>query len=339
MQRFRPCPYTTKLTTFPYNKGFGHSMGGTVLINLALLHPRLFTTVVAIEPIIKCDQKEQDFISSYSLSYKQDTWPSKEAADASVRRNPFYRGWDPRVVDLFLAHSMRPAAPTSNKADSPSRPQKRNEASQTPSQPVTLKTTRDQETLSYARSAYPASRTQALHTWTPVRRTHPDLGDERNRTSAFHKPESYLTYLQLPFLRPSCHYIYGANTHLVTSQAEERELKLKTSGTATGGSGGSAEGRVTQTVVKGVGHFLPFEAPEVVANTAGQWMSAEMEKWREEEGEDAAIWGDIAVDKRARLEPDWHFWQEKMHGERVRKMVEQAKKRKQAKAAQDKARL
>lgn len=311
---------------FSPHLGIGHSMGGTVIVNLALLHPRLFTTIIPIEPIIKRDQHNQDFTTSYSLTYKQDTWPSLTAAHNSVRRHPFYRTWDSRTLDLFRTHSLRNAGPPKSSLTSPNISPARADPTT-----VTLKTTRDQETLSYARAAYPPKPTSPLHSWQPSRLTHPDLGSERYPGNAFYRPESFMTFVQLPFLRPSCHYIYGAKTHLATNQAAERALKLQTTGTATGGSGGAEAGRVTETVVDGVGHFLAFEVPELIAGTAGRWMTQEVRRWREEEGNEQAIWGGVERSMRGKVEGDWHLWQERMYGERVRGMAAEAKKRKATK--------
>lgn len=291
-------------------------MGGTVITNLALLHPRLFTSIIALEPIIKQNQRNNDFSPAYGMTYKKDSWPTRAAAVSALKRNPFNRSWDPRTLDLFLTHSLR--------------------ETNDPSKPVTWKTTRDQEALTYARAAYPPSTATPLAAWTPPRRTHPDLGAERNKHDPFYRPESYMTFMQLPFVRPSVHYIYGAKTHLSTSQGVERELKLSTTGTATGGSGGAEEGRVVQTVVPDVGHFLTFEVPGKVAAVVGEWVGKEVGRWREEEGDEEAIWGAVERGARGKVEKEWHVRLEEQFGAKMRKMAADAKRRQEAKAQKQK---
>ncbi|CAG8978896.1 hypothetical protein HYALB_00005233 [Hymenoscyphus albidus] len=61
--------------------GIGHSLGGCVMINLALLHPRLLTTVIAIEPVINKNGLEKHFTGAYPITFKRDTWPTRKEAE------------------------------------------------------------------------------------------------------------------------------------------------------------------------------------------------------------------------------------------------------------------
>lgn len=279
--------------------GFGHSMGGNVIINLALLHPRLLTTVIAVEPVINTSPAEMDFIGTFPLTIKKDRWPSREAAMTSITKSPFYAHWDPRVLSLFREHGLR-SLPTSAA---------QNDTKDT----VTLTTTKHQEVLSFARAAFPPSRTQNLASFVPTLDTHPDLGADRHASNAFYRPESTMTFQQLPYLRPSCFFVYGANSHMAAGRAPGRKDKLESTGTATGGSGGAAVGRVQEKVVKG-SHFVPFEIPDEIADILSQWYDGELDRWHQQEADEKRTWNATPIASRSAVSEDWVHWVHKLWG-------------------------
>ncbi|KAF2210350.1 hypothetical protein CERZMDRAFT_99414 [Cercospora zeae-maydis SCOH1-5] len=80
-----------------------------------------------------------------------------------------------------------------------------------------------------------------------------------------------MTYERLPQLRPPCLFVYGSKSHFKSSHAKGRKEKTDVTGTATGGSGGVAEGMVKDVVTNG-SHFVPFERPDAIAELAdGDW--------------------------------------------------------------------
>lgn len=87
--------------------GIGHSMGGTNIVQLALLHPRLFTSIVCIEPIINSRHKGMNFASTYGLSARKDVWASREQAIAELGRGPMTKTWDSRVSRKTHSFSFR----------------------------------------------------------------------------------------------------------------------------------------------------------------------------------------------------------------------------------------
>jgi pimeloyl-ACP methyl ester carboxylesterase len=279
--------------------GFGHSMGGNVIVNLALLHPRLLSTVVAVEPVINTSAHEMNFIGTYSLTFREDKWPSKDAAMKSIAKSPFFAKWKPRVLDLFRQHGLR----------------------DTSAGDATLVTTKHQEVLSFARAAFPASRSASLADFTPDRVRHADLGDDRHPGNAFYRPESTMTFQQLPFLRPSCLYIYGKRSHMSAANDKGRKDKLRHTGTATGGSGGAAAGRVQDVVVEG-SHFAPFEQPEQIASLVSNWLDREMTAWRDEQAAENDAWQAVPLARRSTVSDDWIYWVLKLWG---KKYVAQSK--------------
>lgn len=286
------------------------------MVNLALLHPRLLTTLIAIEPVINKDAAGMNFVGTYGITFKKDKWPSRQAAEEFFRKNPFYKHWNPKTLDLFLQHGLRELSP-------PSQPAQGAEGVA-----VTLTTTKDQEVLSFARAAYPKFG-EPKSSFTPSPRKHADLGtgDERNMANIFYRPEAPMTYAALPRLRPSCFYIYGSKSHMAAANEQGRRDKREVTGTGRDGSGGVAQGRVQESVLKG-SHFVPFESPGGVAEQSVQWLAAEMEQWRADEEAERKELESIPLNRRARLEDDWYKWVKAEFGNSAPKPRDKAAKSK-----------
>ena len=88
--------------------GVGHSMGGSQLVNLSLMHPRLFTSLILIDPVIqRLPSAKGNMGPAKASTNRRDRWPSRVAAEASFKRSKFYQSWDPRVLDLWVKHGLR----------------------------------------------------------------------------------------------------------------------------------------------------------------------------------------------------------------------------------------
>ncbi|KAI0157298.1 prolyl aminopeptidase-like protein [Xylariaceae sp. FL1272] len=71
--------------------GIGHSFGASVLTQLSLTHPSLFTTLVLLEPSISTLERNASVISvSQLLAVRRDVWPSRDAAGKSIRGSRLY---------------------------------------------------------------------------------------------------------------------------------------------------------------------------------------------------------------------------------------------------------
>lgn len=268
------------------------------MLDLALMHPRLFVSVVAVEPIAMETAQEATFRGVYSLAFKADRWPSREEAVDSVKRNPFYKTWDPRVVELYIKHAWEP-----------------DDRATSASGGVRTITSKDQELLTFARAAYPSDRQQRLDSFVPDPLRHPDMPLQRNKAEAAYRPEPFITFALLPHLRPSCHYVFGGRTHMKSCQDEGRLKKRHATGVGIGGSGGWTAGRVRDSVVAKGSHFLPFEVPADLATThMGPWLSAELERWQREEATEDGV----APSKRAEVPEDWHYWMEHAYGSKAK---------------------
>lgn len=238
--------------------GLGHSMGGTVMINLALLHPRLFTTVIAIEPTLNRTATEMNFRGAYGPTFRKDQWSSQEEANKFFEANAFYKNWDKRSFDLWLQHGLCSAHKEG--------------------QAVMLKTSKHQEALTFARPSYPSQK-HPLHDFQPTSQRHPDLGSDREASNAFYRPETTITYAALPLLGPSCLYMYGSRSQMVSAHEKGRADKLNITGTGTGGNGGATQSRVADRILKG-SHFVPLEKPAAITEEAGHWMGVQLSTLR-----------------------------------------------------------
>ncbi|KAI5297032.1 hypothetical protein KEM55_005245, partial [Ascosphaera atra] len=190
--------------------GVGHSMGGHHIVHLALMHARLMHTIVCIEPMIvrrltwsKCDA-ENDKRTFYNMAFtaassvRKDTWPSREKAAESLRRNPFFKAWDQRAFDKYVQYGLRETSPS---------PRQGGEKA------VTLTTTRHQEAFMFARPAYNLPPDPAT-----AHVTHPDHVEGITASGPFYRPECSLLFAQLPFLRPSVLYVFGNKSQCYTCE-------------------------------------------------------------------------------------------------------------------------
>ncbi len=253
--------------------GVGHSFGGNILTHLSLLHPRLLTTLVLFDPVITrftFGKVGTGVGPARSSTYRRETWPSRQAAEESFRRSPFYAAWDPRVLDAWVAHALR---------DTPT-PLFPGDGGQ-----VTLATTKHQEVFTFFRPLWPYARPDG----TVDRDGAPDFDPEMNeRVDAsnpfpFYRSEGSAILRSLPHVRPSVLWVFGEESDL--SQREGRREKVESCGSGGGGSGGVKAGRVDEILMEGRGHLFPMEVPDQCAGHAAAWIGKEMRRWRAAERE------------------------------------------------------
>ncbi|RAK98073.1 alpha/beta hydrolase [Aspergillus ibericus CBS 121593] len=258
--------------------GIGHSFGGNIITNLAYLHPRLFTTLLLIDPAIQLNPPPMGFGTdapgaiNYTLRRK-DVWPSREAA---VRANrSLFHGWDPRCVDLMARYGFRDL-PTRLYPDVAAI-QARFDSSDTP---VTLTTTKYQDLVAQIRENFSARNPTTGRIEIP-QATHADM-DPPAAFIPLYRPEPRSTFFRLPSLRPSCLWVLGGATYL---NLDEMRLAIQTCGTGVGGSGGVPEGRVKEVTLPGLGHLMPFQNVGTVAEPCVAWLQDEMDRFRRMERE------------------------------------------------------
>ena len=247
--------------------------------NLALMHPRLFTTVILLDPVIHIAPlplgigKEPPGNVNMS-TYRRDIWPSRQAAAEAYAKTPVFAAWDKRVFERQVAFGFRDL-PTALYPDLP--------ADANPSSPpVTLTTTRHQEVWTYVRPNYEMyNNHQAGEKLVVNRSTHADF-DPTVALLPFYRPEPIIIFHRVSEVRPSALWALGGTSNL--PRAELRQA-AKACGTGPGGSGGMMEGRVKEVIFPDHGHLFPMEIVDDTAHECALWLGTEMNRWRKEEEE------------------------------------------------------
>ncbi|KAI4871049.1 putative toxin biosynthesis protein [Hypoxylon rubiginosum] len=266
--------------------GLGHSFGAACLTRLSLLHPRLLSALVLLDPTITAFSFARSVgpgqTPARASSFRRETWPDRDAAAASFRRSPFYRAWDPRVLDAWIAHGVRSTPTLLFPSSSPN------------DDKATLRTPKHQEVFTYFRPLWPHVREvkspDGSRSFVVDKDGAPDFDpaaqDEaltRDVVFPFYRSEGASILKHLPEVRPSVLWVFGGDSDL--GQPEGRKFKLETCGVGGGGSGGLAAGRVAEVVMEGRGHLFPMEVPGECARHAAAWIGKEMARWREGERE------------------------------------------------------
>ena len=244
--------------------GLGHSFGAAVLCNLSLMHPRLLSTVVLVDPVI------QVYSSSFTgpspaqqSTFRRDLWPSRPEAIAAFEKSIFYQSWDRRVFDRWCEFGIR---------ETPSAiyPSENGKA--------TLSTTKHQEVFTFLRPSWDGVSPDGT---TIVRRDLvPDMNLNQPMRYPMYRPEPIATLRRLCELRPSVLYIFGETSD--QSHPAAIKQKMDITGIGPGGSGGVKEGRVKEVTLKEIGHLVPMEATEQCADAAASWFGQEVKRFEAE---------------------------------------------------------
>ncbi|KUI52990.1 Peroxisomal membrane protein LPX1 [Cytospora mali] len=265
--------------------GIAHSFGGNIIVNLSLIHPRLFSALVMIDPVLTRNHKVgplYGFATMRASSTRRDLWPSREDAERSIRRNKFYSAWDPRAVDRLVKFGFR---------ECPTRlyPDKK-------SGEVTLTSTKHMECFTYYRPTHLGPRDPKTGKRTFDRSLIPDATDDVDNypNFPFYQPPTPAAAGRLPELRPSVLWVAGETSDVCPP--ETRKEKMELTGYGAGGSGGAKAGRVKELVVEGTGHLVAMEKPGVVASNAAGFIRGEVDRWRKEE-EAYRQWADNVDDR------------------------------------------
>ncbi|KAL2833134.1 putative toxin biosynthesis protein [Aspergillus pseudoustus] len=231
--------------------GVAHSMGSAQLVNLAIIHPRLLSTLVLFEPVIPASRFGHN--PAIISSRRRDLWPTREKATESLTKS--LRTWDPRARDRYIRYGLR-SVPTRLYNPSGDKP--------VPEGAVTLTTTKHQETWS-ASIANLEPESAGLD-----RLLLPDWDVENERPYLFSRPEMWAVARNLPFLRPSVFWVFGGQCYL--SPPAEQEYKMRVTGTGIGGSGGAAKEMVEKAVLEDGNHNVVYENVRWSAGVAGDWI-------------------------------------------------------------------
>jgi pimeloyl-ACP methyl ester carboxylesterase len=266
--------------------GIGHSLGGNILVNLSLMHPRILSTLILLDPVIQQHASTPSGPNPAQAStLRRDLWPSRQEAEKAFRKSKFYQGWDERVLDRWCKYGIR-ETPTELFSGEEGK--------------VTLTTTKHQECLTFLRPSWDGMSEDGK----AILRKDllPDMGLDMLVKFPFYRPEPPNTLKRLPEVRPSVLYVFGETSPM--SYPEARKMKVDSTGTGVGGSGGVQGGRVKETVLEGVGHLVAMEACESCADAASGWIGMEMERF-ELERKAYVEWTKKSMVEKSTLSDEW----------------------------------
>ncbi|KEZ39459.1 Uncharacterized protein SAPIO_CDS9319 [Scedosporium apiospermum] len=267
--------------------GVAHSFGGAAITNLAHFNPRLLTSLILLDPVISPYASTPGSLESSPAAHslrRRETWPSREEAAKSFAKSPFYKSWDPRVLNAWVTHGLTDVD------------------SSGASKEVTLTTTKHQEVFTFLRPTWKAfdERGERLVDKTLA----PDLDLENNfPVYPFCRPEPSLTLSRMRNIRPSVFYVLGEKSNL--SHPPSIASRLRQTGAGTGGSGGIQFGRVKQVMLPGLGHLVAMEAPGECARLGAEWIEKEVTRWREGEAREFEEWRGKRKEEKTMLTEEW----------------------------------
>ncbi|CEJ94034.1 hypothetical protein VHEMI09590 [[Torrubiella] hemipterigena] len=264
--------------------GFGHSFGGNVLVQTALLHPRLFSALALADPTLIYDPAQSDFSPVTYIAQRRETWPSRDAARASFSKKSIYALWDPRAFENWITYGL-----IENDDGS-----------------VSLATSASQEVLMYGRASHPAAG-EPLSSFCAASGRHSEMKPELEGKLPFYRPEGYLVFNNLPHLQPGVNYIYPLKKTTVVCKPEHQIIRHKITGTGLGGSGGLNAGRVDFHNVDG-GHFFPLEKPAETAEIVNEYYAAEVSNFKRLQMENERLWKNRPVEQRSTIDNDYVYF-------------------------------
>ncbi|MCJ1443775.1 MAG: hypothetical protein MMC23_004275 [Stictis urceolatum] len=251
--------------------GIGHSLGAAQLVHLSITHPRLFATLLLLDPMIQADQPA-GLNAAQGASFKPDLWLTRAAAESALRSDKFLKTLDPRALNNVVKHGLRPV---------PTALHPLSDTLKTGA--YTLTTSKHQEAWSYKRPAFrprvelkpdePPSREERLLA--------PDVDHRAEGKFLSYRPEMRVAFEYLPFVRPSVLYVFGGRGRMSTP--ELRAAKMERTGTGLGGSGGKSVGRVKEVVFEKWFHLFPLEHLRETAGVMAAWLAERVQEWEWDE--------------------------------------------------------
>ncbi|EXJ90734.1 hypothetical protein A1O1_03838 [Capronia coronata CBS 617.96] len=266
--------------------GIGHSMGGTQLTQLSLLHPRLLQALILIDPVIQIENPSRTYAPA--ATYRRDLWPSRQDATKRFAGNKFYQAWDPRVLRKWIEYGLR---------DLPTALYPERGSNADP--PVTLSTPKAQEVFSYLRPKYYGT---SVNPPEKGRTVYGDIHKDDVEDYPFYRPEPAQMFRRLPELKPPVLYIFGNKSELATP--ELRRKKMEFTGSGVGGNGGQQAGQVKEIVLD-CGHLVPMEKVKECADAAAGFTVSQIARWEEKTREWQRRWLERPRQERVGIDDEW----------------------------------
>jgi hypothetical protein len=264
------------------------------------MHPRLFTSLALVEPVIVPDTFSGygPLLSKLSLK-RRDTWSSRSAAIKAARKT--HKRWDDRVLERWALHGYR-SLPTALYPQS-----SHSDTDVIHDGPVTLTSTKHQEVMQYVRPNFGGHRPLGQEDSTVGPSHEPlfqaDVIGPLSKTSPFYRSEPVIAWKLLDHVRPSVLYVFGGSSPI--SKPEICAEILHRTGAGVGGSGGVLSEQVKQKRIETSGHQVPLEKVAETASAIGTWIGSAVQRWREDEMRIAKDWADRPIKDRLSVSAEW----------------------------------
>ena len=238
---------------------------------LSLAHPRLFASMILIDPIIHPEAiGNVGPVFTRGILRRQVTWPSRQAAERTS--NAIFKSWDPRVLQSFNSYGLFPY-PKLGPDDDPETPE-----------PTRLLTGRYQDLAGIVRPQY--------------------IYDGKiERDGIVWRDEVRVLHDMLHFIPCNTLYICGSKTFATNAKIRKDWQERTGSGLHLGRR--MRERRVEEVLVPGAGHFVPLEEPTACANAAAKWISEELGGWEKEEEAMKKNWSSLSVEEKDKKANAW----------------------------------
>lgn len=243
-----------------------------VRVQLSVMHPRLFQSILFLEPVIQ-QTIPPGPNAAFFTSVRRDLWDSYASAKDDFAKNKFYKSWDSRALEKYLQYGLR-KCPTQLHPNA-------NEGA------VTLTTPKAQEAWSYVRSTF------APH---PPHSTVDDkeryLTNDYTAEQArylFHRAEAGIAFQLLAYLQPAVKWVFGDKSY-VNSPSHREEIRAGTAQALRGGAGADI------SIIRGGGHLLPFEMIDEAADEISSFIKDQLEQYLKEN----AFWSSYESGKSER---------------------------------------
>ncbi|TAQ87958.1 hypothetical protein B7494_g3710 [Chlorociboria aeruginascens] len=253
---------------------------------LSILHPRLLTSLILIEPAISQGWPAKVLFPQFcSIVKRREVFPSMDAASSYIATAKCYSTWDPRTIARLQQYGFVPVYPKC--------PNKKE---------VRMSTPKAVEAASFFRSNVRQVGRDGLENITEEDRLEvPDIDPDAYWMAPIYRPETDLMWKLLPTLRPWVMYIVGESTvYAVPNAVNERTART---GTGIGGSGGPKSGGSICKFIDGGGHSMPMDGHVgIVAKEIGVWIGKEKARWEEKILKKEKEWQEKSVEARQRIE-------------------------------------
>lgn len=266
--------------------GIGHSVGAAQLVFLSLIHPRLLTSLILIEPWIAPKVASTGLLLAKASTFRRDLWHSRGEAEEAIWGSPFYKNWDERARERMCQYSLR-STPTLLYPEN--------------TDAVTLATPKHQEAFTIYRPNWQGVGVDG-NASLEERVSHPDVDAEIEPKAPFYNPWRAQVFRGLPYVRPSVLYIFGSKS-MISSPAFRAE-KMRVTGTGPGGSGGAKLGQVREVVVPG-SHFVPQDNVGRTADEVFKWLEEQMVVFTENERTLDETWKERSVRDKQMMSTEW----------------------------------